>query len=82
MMKPDAHDRAYQPVTLNQARKILTHASRVYPSGLTPSQAASLLWPDKTFYRHKVPRELRPACSAPSNDRAMPDTSGPIVAGM
>ncbi len=49
MMKPDAHDRAYQPVTLDQARKILAQARRAYPRGLTPSQAASLLWPDKTF---------------------------------
>lgn len=49
MMKPDAHDRAYQPVTLEQARTILSKASRTYRQGLTPSQAASLLWPNKQF---------------------------------
>jgi len=49
MMKPDAHDHAYHPVTLAQAREILSKASRQYREGITPSQAASLLWPNKHF---------------------------------
>ena len=48
MMKPDAHERAYEPRSLEEARRILREACRG-GKHLCPSQAAELIWPGKKF---------------------------------
>lgn len=48
VMKPDAHDRAYSPISLEEARRILREACRG-GNHLCPSQAAELIWPGKKF---------------------------------
>ncbi len=82
MMKPDAHDRAYQPVTLAQARAILSTASCSYRNGLTPSQAASLLsGPINPFCRHKGLPGRRLESSARLSDKDAQVTSAQSAVG-
>lgn len=48
MMKADAHERAYEPCSIEKAHVILRRACEG-GKNLTPSQAAELIWPGKQF---------------------------------